>query len=170
LEDTHHMAQLNKERIAFLIEHLQLQPHPEGGYFKETYRSNDFIETKHGSRNLMTAIYFLVEGNNVSKFHRIKSDEHWFFHEGNGLDIHVIHPDGTHFCQSLGNRMEFGERQQFTVPANAIFGSCVKNGEGYALVSCVVAPGFDFQDFELFDRTYLLNIYPQHAQIIEKLT
>jgi uncharacterized protein len=170
LEDTHHMAQSNKERIAFLIENLQLQPHPEGGYFKETHRSIDLIETQQGSRNLITLIYFLVEENNVSKLHRIKSDEHWFFHEGNALDIHVINAQGTHSVQSLGNHLESGELPQFTVPANAIFGSCMKNGEGYALVSCVVAPGFDFQDFELFDRENLLNMYPQHVQIIKKLT
>lgn len=159
-----------KERIAFLVDKLQLSPHPEGGFYSETYRSNETIDTLSGKRNLSTAIYFLLTSEQVSKFHRIKSDELWFFHEGSKLTIHILNELG-HQQLSLGNPTALtATYPQHLVTANTVFGSSVDEPESYALVSCVVAPGFDFADFELFKREELTTLFPQAEQIIRKLT
>ena len=147
----HHTDQSNKNRVKELVEQFGLKPHPEGGYYLETYRSEQQIETKNGNRNIATAIYFLIEEGNVSNFHRIKSDEHWFFHEGSPLEIHVLSPENGHETLLLGNNFVNGERPHQVVPAQAIFGSCVRES-GYSFVSCVVSPGFDFQDLSFLRR------------------
>lgn len=161
------MAQLNKNRIEYLIEKLGLQKHPEGGFYAETYRSNDKIEDIN--RNLQTCIYFLLNGNEVSRFHRIKSDEIWFFHEGNNLSIHTLDHNG-HSIYKLGIYDEEGFLPQILIPRNTIFGATLNDEDSYVLVSCSVAPGFDFHDFELMERTELLNFYPEHSEIIYRLT
>ncbi|MEB2773718.1 cupin domain-containing protein [Algoriphagus sp. D3-2-R+10] len=159
-----------KGRIAFLIENLQLIPHPEGGFYSETYRSEKRIGTDSGKRNLSTAIYFLLTSENVSKFHRIKSDELWFFHEGSNLTIHTLSELG-HQQFSLGYPSSNNKTvPQHLVAANTIFGSSVDEPDAYALVSCVVSPGFDFTDFELFEARALLEQFPDYSQIITKLT
>lgn len=159
-----------KERIAFLVEKLELIPHPEGGFYSETYRSEASIATKSGKRNLSTAIYFLLTSENVSKFHRIKSDELWFFHEGSKLTVHTLSELG-HQQLSLGYPSNIDKSlPQHLVTANTIFGSTVDEPDSYALVSCVVAPGFDFVDFELFEGKVLLAKYPDASEIIKKLT
>jgi hypothetical protein len=158
------------ERIKFLVEHLQLSPHPEGGFYKETYRSTEGIQTSSGERNLLTSIFFLLTSENVSRFHRIKSDELWYFHEGNSLTVHLLNEHGYDRLQ-LGNITPQNDCQPFgLVKANTIFGSTVDESDGYALVSCAVAPGFDFKDFELISRDELLIDYPNHADIIQRLT
>jgi hypothetical protein len=157
--------QLNK-RFAELIELLELIPHPEGGFYKETYRSSE--NTAEG-KSLMTSIFFLLTSEHVSHFHRIKSDEHWYFHEGSSLTIHLLNDNG-HEELKLGSSLENGESFHHMVPKNTIFGSSVDEEKGYALVSCAVAPGFDFNDFELFDSTYLLKLYPKEERIIKRLT
>ncbi|WP_057938951.1 cupin domain-containing protein [Algoriphagus resistens] len=159
-----------KERIAFLVEKLQLIPHPEGGYYSETYRSDALVGTDSGQRNLSTAIYFLLTSESVSKFHRIKSDELWFFHEGSTLTVHTLGELG-HQQLSLGYPSNKNKSvAQQLVPANTIFGSTVDEPDSYALVSCVVSPGFDFKDFELFSETTLLKDFPESSNIIKKLT
>ncbi|MFC3880139.1 cupin domain-containing protein [Algoriphagus namhaensis] len=156
------------QRIDFLVKSLQLLPHPEGGFFKETYRSKDLLETPFGKRNLTTSIFFLLTSENVSRFHRIKSDEHWYFHEGSPLTVHTLSEKG-HSKLALGP-VEEGYSPYQLVPANVIFGSSVDNPDSYSFVSCVVSPGFDFHDFELFDSSTLLKDFPDHSEIIEKLT
>jgi predicted cupin superfamily sugar epimerase len=159
-----------KERIAFLVEKLKLTPHPEGGFYSETYRSEKELETKAGKRNLSTAIYFLLTSESVSKLHRIKSDELWFFHEGSNLTVHTL-SDLGHKQLSLGHISGDGNAvPQHLVYADTIFGSSVDEPSSYALVSCVVAPGFDFADFELFDEKDLLDQFPDSPEIIKKLT
>ena len=145
-----------------------MNPHPEGGYYTETYRSP--IEIPGKNRQLMTSIYFLLEAGQVSHLHRIKSDELWFFHSGSPLTVHVIDEEGKYLAHSLGNDLESGQVPQLLVPAHAIFGSSMDLKEGYSLVSCVVAPGFDFEDFELFTAEDLLPEYPEHEAIIKRLT
>jgi predicted cupin superfamily sugar epimerase len=170
------MADSTKERIAYLVDTLNLEPHPEGGYFKEHYRSNHFIRQRDiegefsGDRNYCTSIYFLLTSNNFSAFHRIKQDEIWHFYEGNALTIHVIDEEGVYKAHSLGLELNKGQRPQFVVPANLWFGSSVETEDSYALVGCTVAPGFDFNDFELASRTELINSYPAYQEIITKLT
>jgi predicted cupin superfamily sugar epimerase len=158
----------NEERVNFLVQNLQLLPHPEGGFYKETYRTQESIQTLDGERNLMTSIYFLLTSDHVSRFHRIKSDEHWYFHEGNCLTIHLLSNKG-HEKLELGPLSQKSKPYHF-VPANVIFGSSIEDQGGYALVSCVVAPGFDFKDFKLFTAEELLRDFPNHSEIITQLT
>jgi predicted cupin superfamily sugar epimerase len=153
-----------------LIQKLQLQPHPEGGFYQETYRSEAIMTTTEGSvRNVSTAIYFLLENDEKSHFHRIKSDEAWFFHQGESIEI-VILDDGKLQTIVLGNNLEKGEVPQAIVPANVWFASRIKHGIGYALVSCTVAPGFDFADFELARRNDLITEFPEYKSVIEEFT
>lgn len=156
-----------QHRIQQLIAQLNLQPHPEGGYFAETYRSDEGINTKNGERNLMTAIYFLLTSSDISRFHVIASDELWFHHEGSDLSVHVLDELGHHILP-LGKNGSNALAQQL-VPAGKIFGSTVDEPDTYALVSCVVAPGFDFRDFKLMDKAELLEKYPDFPEIIERL-
>lgn len=156
------------QRIDFLVKTLQLTPHPEGGFFKETYRSKELIETPVGPRNLTTSIFFLLTSENVSRFHRIKSDEHWYFHEGSPLTIHTLSAQG-HATLHLGPIAD-GYSPHQLVPAEVIFGSTVDEPNCYALVSCVVTPGFDFEDFELLDEKELISQFTEAREIIGKLT
>lgn len=159
----------SSDRIAELIELLNLQEHPEGGFYAETYRSPEKLPLKSGERNLTTSIYFLLRSEDVSRFHRIKSDELWFWHEGSPLSVHYLTSAG-HRILKLGPIFNGECRPQLLVPRNTIFGSSVEDPNSYALVSCVVTPGFDFRDFELFTREDLINGYPGHSDIIQKLT
>ena len=159
----------------FYINHLNLQPHPEGGYFKETYRSAESVPVGalpkrfKGTRSCSTAIYYLLEQGSFSSFHRIKSDECWHFYAGNTLLIHVIENNGAYYCIKLGTDLEAGEMLQFLVPATTWFAAEPASKSEFALVGCTVAPGFDFADFELADRENLLLAFPQHQNVINRL-
>ncbi|TFV95518.1 cupin domain-containing protein [Algoriphagus kandeliae] len=161
---------MNKpDRIAYLVDKLGMLPHPEGGFYAETFRHEINIQTDSGERNLSTVIYFLLTSENVSKFHRIKSDEHWFWHEGSPLNVHLLNARG-HQILRLGPVDNQDCQPQQLVPAKTIFGSSVEESDSYALVSCVVAPGFDFRDFELFSEDELLQEFPNESEIIRRLT
>ncbi len=149
---------------------LDLAPHPEGGYYRETYRSADTIPTAGGPRALSTAIYFLLPGDQVSALHRIRSDEVWHFYAGSALTLFVIHRDGRLVRTRLGPDARAGERFQTLVPAGAWYGAAVDDPASYALVGGTVAPGFDFADFELGPRAALTREFPQHRAVIERLT
>lgn len=153
----------------FWIKHLELEPHPEGGYFKEVYRSEgSFTPTKIGAtRNYATSIYFLIESGNVSHFHSILQDEIWYYHAGDPLVVHILNEDGSHNEIQVGPHPDCGQHLQTVVPASSIFGSTT-TGE-FSLVSCMVAPGFDFNDFKLYKKSELLAKFPQHKAIIEVL-
>ena len=159
----------------YFIQHLQLLPHPEGGFFKETYRSDDRISSEclppefTGDRNYSTAIYFLLQQNDFSAFHRIKSDECWHFYEGGTLLVHIIDAQGNCSGVRLGRKIDEGETFQFVVPANCWFASEPAPGSRFSLVGCTVAPGFDFRDFEMADKQALLKQYPQHHSIVQRL-
>ena len=159
----------------YFVEKLKMTPHPEGGYFKECYAGEDMISSNELSvdykdtRKLWTSIYFLLEDGEVSNFHRLKSDEMWYYQAGSPLTIYMITPEGTLVTQKLGLNIAEGEMPQFLVPKGYIFGSAM-NESGYALVGCMVAPGFEFRDFELFKRSELLEKYPQYEKEIVKLT
>ena len=158
------------------IASLRLAPHPEGGFYRETYRAQDVIVGEHlparfgGARACSTAIYFLLTGDQVSLFHRIKSDEIWHFYAGTALALTLIHPDGRLQAHRLGPDPERGESFQVFVPAGCWYGAAVDDPGSYALVGGTVAPGFDFADFELADRQTLLASFPQHGQTILRLT
>lgn len=158
------------------IQSLNLQPHPEGGYFAETYRSAESISHNAlpgrfgGVRAFGTAIYFLLESPHFSALHRIQADEIWHFYAGGPLEVFVINPDATLTIIRLGNNSAKGEVFQAIVPAGCWFGSKPATDTDFSLVGCTVAPGFDFADFEMADRTALLAAYPQHRAVIETLT
>ena len=159
----------------YWIKHLQLLPHPEGGFYKETYRSNESIQLSDlpsrftAPRNFSTAIYFLLRSQDRSLFHRIKSDELWHFHSGSVLQIYVLTRKGVNMLE-LGSDPENGQSLQVTIPANCWFGAKVTDPDTYVLSSCTVAPGFDFNDFELADRQTLLKEFPDLHEIINDLT
>jgi len=152
------------------INQLELVPHPEGGYYKSTYKSDILVEREQGKRALYTSIYFLLRSEDISHFHRLQSDELWYFHAGSSLTIHMITPEGEYQEVSLGLDIEKGEVPQFVVPKHTIFGSSVKDANTFSLVGCMVSPGFDFLDFELFLQDDLLAEYPNHSEIIRKMT
>jgi uncharacterized protein len=160
----------------YWIRKLQLTKHVEGGSFRETYRSplilpaasigNSFTAARAAS----TSIYFLLEAGQFSAFHRIKSDETWHFYEGDTLEIFEISTDGELLTHKLGRNYEKGESFQLVIKANCWFGSRVANAGQYSLVGCTVAPGFDFEDFELANRNELSKLYPAHESLISELT
>lgn len=156
-----------------IVEQLNMLPHPEGGYYKEEYRSKDIISNLpnfSGDRNYCTSIYFLLTSANFSGFHRIKQDEIWHFYSGSPLAVHVIDLDGNYTKHIIGMNIENNQFPQLTVPANCWFASSVENEDSYSFVGCTVAPGFDFDDFELAKREDLIKEYPQHEELITKLT
>ncbi len=162
-------------RASYFVEKLNLLPHPEGGYYSETYRSEEKISTESlpgkfkGDRSFSTAIYFLLEGRYFSSFHRIRSDEVWHFYYGDPLNIYVIHPDGQLNVIRLGNDPDDGSVFQAVVKSECWFASKPVLPGGYSLVGCTVAPGFDFADFELAERDKLSAEFPKHAELISAL-
>lgn len=160
----------------YWIEQLKLESHIEGGAFKEVYRSSlslpsSVLTQNHkGARAASTSIYFLLEYGDFSAFHRIASDELWHFYDGNTLSIYEITPGGNLIHHLLGKDTEAGAALQVLIPAGSWFASCVEEPGGYALCGCTVAPGFDFSDFELADKTQLSAQFPAHTAIIDRLT
>jgi uncharacterized protein len=160
----------------YWIDKLDLEPHVEGGYFKETYRSAETID-KHAlperfgdDRSFCTAIYFLLQNNDFSAFHRIKQDELWHFYIGGPLIIHIIDWQGNYLQIRLGMNLDNGEVLQAMVPHGSWFGANLQAPESFALVGCTVAPGFDFADLEIAERDDLIDLFPEHRLIIEQLT
>lgn len=160
---------------ATLIAKYDLLPHPEGGYYRQTYCSKESIpssalpERFTGDRYFSTAIYFLLEQGNFSAFHRIKSDEVWHFYAGGDLNIFIIYPNGKLEILTLGNTATGDSFFQLVVPAGCWFASKPVNGVAFSFVGCTVSPGFDFADFELANSEELIKIYPEHKIIIERL-
>lgn len=160
-----------------LIARLGLEKHPEGGYYRETYRSEDSLATENlperfsgGERSLSTAIYFLLAREDFSALHRITSDEVWHFYAGGTLLIHVLDQMGQYTRHRLGNVGDDDVSFQVVVKAGCWFGASLEAPDTYALVGCTVSPGFDFRDFELAERGDMLRFYPGARMIIEKLT
>jgi len=157
------------------IARLHLEPHPEGGWYRESYSSDGSIphtalpERYQGPRPWSTLIYFLLEGHRVSRLHRIHSDELWHFYAGSPLTVHIIDSNGEYRPMRLGGA---GHPDPFhgVVSAGAWFGATCDDPEGFSLVGCTVAPGFHFDDFELGRRSDLLACFPQHCDLIERLT
>jgi len=153
-----------------LIRNLHLLPHPEGGFYRETYRSGQILSVNgQCNKNASTAIFFLLEDDEKSHFHRIPSDELWFFHQGASIEIYAI-IDGKISVFLLGNNLEMGEVPQAVIPANTWFAAQIKGTKGYALVSCTVAPGFDFADFQLATKEELMQEYPHLDGVITEFT
>lgn len=159
-----------------IIEKLELQPHPEGGYFKEVYRSNEIIKNTGlpgrftGDRNFGTSIYYLLEKEQFSTFHKLKSDETWHFYYGSSLLLHKIDESGNYNKIILGNDLTNGEVFQFTVLRNCWFAAEVADKNSFSLIGATVSPGFDFSDFEMGKRDELVSKFPGYKEFITRLT
>lgn len=157
-----------------VIKELNLKPHPEGGYFCETYRSAETIgkdglpERYSGERAFGTSIFYLLSSHDKSYFHRLKSDEIWYFHLGAAIALHVIDPKQGYRSVELGPDPAKGQKLQWVIPAGSWFAAEVKGQTGFALAGCAVFPGFDFADFEMGNRDALLAEYPGLSEVIRK--
>ena len=155
----------------YWIDKLELEPHPEGGYYKEVYRNPNTIQIMGGggTRNLSTSIYFLLEGTDKSHFHQLSSDELWYFHAGSSARVHVLH-HGAYTQHLLGLDLEAGELPQLLLPARSVFAGEVSEPGSYVLMGCMVNPGFDFKDFRMVGAAELEEAYPDHKQVIRDFT
>jgi predicted cupin superfamily sugar epimerase len=150
------------------IKHLNLQPHPEGGFYKEVFRSQQKV-LRPGAveeKSACTSIYYLLEGSDYSGFHRIVSDELWYFHKGVPLTIHVIDQQGNHSAHELSD-METGSLS-LVIPGGLWFAAEIASSKGFTLVSCAVAPGFEFAEFEMAKKNEITMLYPLHAMLFNK--
>ncbi len=161
---------------AEVIDQLQLLPHPEGGWYREVYRSDDILELNalpgryNSPHCFSTSIYFLLEKFDFSAFHRITSDETWHFYMGSPVTIFCIYPDGSTVQVVIGNNLAAGQFLQYTIPRHCWFAAKNLEEHPFSLVGCTVSPGFEFSDFELGQRQNLSVLFPQHALLIEELT
>jgi hypothetical protein len=159
----------------YFIEKLELQEHIEGGYFKEVYRcadtvNSDFVSADYEDpRALATTIYFLLKSGQTSKFHRLRFDEIWFYHYGSPIRIHMIDPEGKYSSHVLGLDVDKNQSPQILIPANTLFGAEPMESNSFGLVSCMVTPGFDFRDFELFSTDALCARHPDFIDVIRRI-
>lgn len=163
------IANMQEQDASFWIKQLNLEPHPEGGYYKEVFRSGQEVSRSgsNATRQACTSIYYLLEGEDYSGFHRIKSDEVWYFHKGMPLHIHVITAAGIPEVWELSDRP--GGDLSLVVPAGLWFAAEIPSKTGYTLVSCAVAPGFEFSEFEMAARETLCRHYPGHDDLFARL-
>jgi uncharacterized protein len=159
-----------------ILKQLGLQPHPEGGFYRETYRSQERIAAaalppRYGKdRNLSTAIYYLLTPGSFSSLHRLQSDEVFHFYAGDPVTMLQLHEDGRAETIVLGQDIRAGQQLQVVVPRGVWQGMLLNDGGAFALLGATVSPGFDFADFELGTRAALVRQYPSCAALIERLT
>jgi predicted cupin superfamily sugar epimerase len=151
-----------------LVEALGLTPHPEGGFYRETYRAPLSVGAPQGARAASTAIYFLLPAGTFSALHRVRSDEVWHHYDGDAVELHTIDAGGAYARTVLGGAIDRGERPQHVVPAG-VWQAAVPLGARFALCGCTVAPGFDFADFEMPSREQLVAQFPQLRSLVERL-
>ena len=160
----------------YWITKLALQPHPEGGYFREIYRASEQIPAAalparyRGPRSFSTSIYYLLASTQISALHRLASDEQWHFYDGNALLLFLITPDGSLSEVRLGRHAATGEQFQSVIPAGTWMGARLASRRGHALIGCSVAPGFEFKDFVAGQRSDLMARFPRHRKLIIALT
>jgi predicted cupin superfamily sugar epimerase len=152
-----------------LIEVLQLAPHPEGGFFREVFRSASLVEGRSGRRSASTAIYFLLPAGTFSALHRVRSDEVWHHYDGDPVELHTIDERGVHAMSLLGRDLAGDQRPQRVVPAE-VWQAALPRGSRFSLCGCTVAPGFEFVDFEMPGRSELVRAFPHLTATIERLT
>lgn len=156
------------KQAARLIKKLGLEEHPEGGYFKQTYRSDTIVNVEgyDGPRNISTAIYYLLAGRQFSAFHRIRSDEIWHHYAGGSITLYTIGSDGKLSKIKVGR----SGTPQAVIKAGTWFAGTLDGKNSYCLLGCTVSPGFHYRDWELGKRDDLIRTYPQHKKIIERYT
>ena len=179
----------------YLIEKLNLRKlYEEGGYYRETYRSeesiliNSFDNPDHknklcclseisddddGSTNLrpiFTLIYYLLDGDQFSAFHKVRFDEIWHFYKGSTVSLYLLTDSKKTLSVRLGNNLDNNEHIHYVIKGNTWFAAEINDKSSYSLIGCSVSPGFDFKDFEIGSKSGLKKIYPQHEFIIDKLS
>lgn len=158
----------------YWIKKLGLDPHPEGGYFREIYRAAESVdqdalpERFSGSRSFSTSIYYLLGIGTYSAFHKINQDEIWHFYDGGCLNIHIIEKNGNYSLKKLGLEAEWGQTPQIVISAGNLFAAEPAKGTDFCLAGCTVAPGFDFADFFMPDKGKLLEQFPAQKGIISR--
>ncbi|PJJ80090.1 cupin domain-containing protein [Mucilaginibacter auburnensis] len=157
------------EDAHYWVKHLHLHPHPEGGFYKEVYRSAKQVTRNPagGLKQALTSIYYLISGKDFSGFHKIESDEIWYFHKGIPFHIHVIDSNGVLTTHELSD--EPSGNMQVIVEAGQWFAAELTDQSGYGLASCAVAPGFEFTEFKMAKKAEVIEQYPHHAEIFERL-
>jgi predicted cupin superfamily sugar epimerase len=164
------------EEVKTLIRELELKDHPEGGYYRETYRAEGLIPDNalplamKARRSYSTAIYYLLPEGQRSRFHAMKSDEVWHFYLGGPLELVHISPGGQLERTILGRDLGKKEKLQHAVPAGHWLAAAPLPGGRYSLVGCTVAPGFAFADLTLADPAQLAAQFPRHAELINRLS
>lgn len=152
-----------------LVEALRLEPHPEGGWYREVHRAAKTLELPRGPRAACTAVHYVLPGDSFSALHRVASDEIWSWYDGAPLELSLLDAGGRYTRHVLGRDPAAGETPLAVVPAGCWQGARPV-GDGAAWCGCFVAPGFDFADFELAERAELLAAHPAHAELILQLT
>lgn len=154
-----------------VISVLGLIPHPEGGFYRETFRASANVNAPFANvtRAASTAIYFLLRAGDFSAFHSVRSDEVWHHYLGATLELHTVDPEGTHERIELGSNLLNGEQPQWVVPAGSLQAARII-GDGFGLFGCTVAPGFDFADFSMPERVELSTRFPALSLLIESFT
>jgi len=164
------------KKVKYYIKELGLKEHPEGGYFKEVYRSDEIIlkdnlpDRYNGHKNFSTSIYFLLNENDKSLFHKIKSDEIWHFYDGTAIKIYKLKNNGELKINLLGKNLKNGETLQMIIEKGNWFCAEVVDKKSFGLVGCTVAPGFDFDDFTLGRREELMKEFSEHKKLIKRFT
>ncbi len=159
-----------------IIELYNLKAHPEGGYYRETYRSAEWINKEAlpdrfaGKRSLSTAIYFLLPEGSKSCFHKLKADELWHFYLGGPITLVIIHPNSTLEEVIVGQDILGGQKLQYIVSAGCWFAAYPNPETTWSLMGCTTAPAFDFSDFEMAKRDELVQSYPEAKSWIHRLT
>ena len=157
-----------KDSAAEMIKTLGLMPHREGGWFRRTYESEQKLRLAQGSRPCATSILYFLKKNEVSRLHSLRSDETWYFHRGNSLELNLF-DSGEYRCVQLGNDIDSGQVPQATIGAGTFFGAIPFGPEEWSLVSCSVSPGFDYADLIWPDEDELRNQYPEKESLLRKL-
>ena len=154
-------------KSSYWINELGLSKHPEGGYFREIYRS----PRNRNNRSFVTSIYYLIDGNDFSAFHKIDADEIWHFYYGSSLTLFIIDERNSRLTRKvLGNNYKKKESLEIVIESNNWLAAQVNNKLTYSLVGCTVIPGFEFEYYELGERDKLFSLFPEHKKIIEKFT
>ncbi|MBN2350317.1 MAG: cupin domain-containing protein [Bacteroidales bacterium] len=160
----------------YWINTLKMEKHPEGGYYKEIYKSDIVLKegclpSQYSDRRICaTSIFYLLPHNESLKFHQLRSDEIWYFHFGSGVSIHCINPDGSLETLKLGLDHDAGEKPQIVLKAGTIFKASVGSKNLFTLVGCMVSPGFIFDDLKIYAFEELIVLFPQHEDFIRSVS
>ena len=159
-----------------VIERLNLLPHPEGGYYRRNWQSQLQAEAKdatgksvHPIRSIGSSILYLLPSNEVCAWHRVACDEMWHYYNGSGLKMYLLNSFTGLSEHSLGMDIEKGQLPQLIIPRNTWFCGEVLDNEAYSFCGCTLWPSFSYADFELAEQHKLLDEFPAHKELINRI-